>query len=580
MVSLDYSAIELRAAALLAGETSLLDVFKHPPRLPNGERNPKGDPHEALSATLQLDPVRNAGLRLAKALNFRLLFGTGVEGFAENANITIEEAEELIDRWRRVRSSMVHWQNGTKAAAKRLKYATTPLGRRVNCYDVDPDTKNLRFKPNRALNVPIQGGCAEALMVALPLAYDGLRGSGLSARLIAAVHDEIVFECAEADVEPAAAIVRQAMMTGLEQVFGSRPRFKDIALYAVGAPKVGQTWDGDVFDLASLSEKETMVLLKGLTDAEEDGEGGEEREEGEGADDGSLAPADLEDDRDELVERIRETTLRLLRQVDPRRLRLAFRQAGVELLHQADAAKLADLSRRLEEPLPIDNEPEHCRLGPSSAGRWLSCPGSIVAVEEAPSFSSVHAHEGHKAHTALEWCLRLDVMPSQIVDPDNWPEVANSVEVALNYIRRQPGELHVEVRFLIDNDVGLGGTADTVAVGDEEILVVDFKHGKTAIAVRDNDQLQTYAVGARQQFGRRRHYRLAIIQPRAGQANDVTEWRVSDANLTRFESRLRLAARRTLKESAPRRAGAWCRWCPARMTCVEYQERKAKADSL
>ena len=276
VVSLDYSAIELRAAALLAGETSLLDVFKHPSRLPNGERNPKGDPHEALSATLQLDPVRNAGLRLAKALNFRLLFGTGVEGFAENANITIEEAEDLIDRWRRVRSSMVRWQNGTKAAAKRQKYAATPLGRRVSCYDVDPDTKDLRFKPNRALNVPIQGGCAEALMVALPLAYEGLRGSGLSARLIAAVHDEIVFECAEADVEPAAAIVHQAMMTGLEQVFGARPRFKDIALYAVGAPKVGQTWDGDVFDLASLTEKDTMVLLKGLADAEE-GEEGEER---------------------------------------------------------------------------------------------------------------------------------------------------------------------------------------------------------------------------------------------------------------------------------------------------------------
>ena len=288
VVSLDYSAIELRAAALLAGEKSLLDVFKHPPRLPNGERNPKGDPHEALSATLQLDPARNTGLRLAKALNFRLLFGTGVEGFAENANISIEEAAELVDRWRRVRSSMVQWQNGAKAAAKRQKYATTPLGRRVNCYDVDPDTKNLRFKPNRALNVPIQGGCAEALMVALPLAYDGLRGSGLSAELIAAVHDEIVFECAEADVQPAIAIVHQAMMTGLEQVFGARPRFQDIALYAVGAPKVGQTWDGDAFDLPSLSEKETMVLLKGLADADE----GEEDDEG----DNSPEPAAPEDD--------------------------------------------------------------------------------------------------------------------------------------------------------------------------------------------------------------------------------------------------------------------------------------------
>ena len=201
-----------------------------------------------------------------------------------------EEAAELVDRWRRVRSSMVQWQNGTKAAAKRQKYATTPLGRRVNCYDVDPGTKNLRFKPNRALNVPILGGCAEALMVALPLAYDGLRRSGLSAELIAAVHDEIVFECDDADVEPAATIVHQAMMTGLEHVFGARPRFQDIALYAVGAPKVGQTWDGDAFDLASLSEKETVVLLKGLAHVDE----GEEDDEEDEGDDG-FQPADPND---------------------------------------------------------------------------------------------------------------------------------------------------------------------------------------------------------------------------------------------------------------------------------------------
>jgi hypothetical protein len=297
---------------------------------------------------------------------------------------------------------MVRWQNGTKSAAKRLRYVTTPLGRRVNCYDVDPETKSLRFKPNRALNVPIQGGCAEALMVALPLAYDGLRGSGLSARLVAAVHDEIVFECAEADVEPATAIVHQAMTTGLATVFGARPRFNDAALYAVGAPKIGQTWDGDVLDLASLSEKETLVLLKGLVEAEEDPES---------EDDDGDEPTELEDDGDDLRDDIRQTTLRLLRQVDPRRLRLAFRQAGVELLHKAGAAELTDLRRRLSEELPVDETPEHCRLGPSSAGRWLNCPGSIAAVEAAPSYSTVHAHEGRKAHTALEWCLRLNVLP-------------------------------------------------------------------------------------------------------------------------------------------------------------------------
>src|SRR4029453_5356288 len=75
----------------------------------------------------------------------------------------------------------------------------------------------------------------------------------------------------------------------------------DIALYAVGAPKVGQTWDGDAFDLASLSEKETMVLLKGLADVDE-GEEGDEEDEG----DDCPERADPEDDRDELVESTRQ----------------------------------------------------------------------------------------------------------------------------------------------------------------------------------------------------------------------------------------------------------------------------------
>ena len=170
--------------------------------------------------------------------------------------------------------------------------------------------------------------------------------------------------------------------------------------------------------------------------------------------------------------------------------------------------------------------------------------------------------------------------PSQIVDPDNWPEVANSVEVALNYIRRQPGELHVEVRFMIDNDVGLGGTADTVAVNERRSSSSTSSTARRRSPYRDNDQLRPTrsapASGsvasalpprdhsAARPPGERRH-RMA---------------RLSDANLTRFESRLRLAARQTLKESAPRRAGAWCRWCPARMTCAEYQVRQAKEASL
>ena len=121
---------------------------------------PRATRIEALSATLQLDPVRNVGLRLAKALNFRLLFGTGVEGFAENANIPIEEAEEAwlivgVACGRRWCSGRTGTEVGAGQAPEVRDDAVGPAGQFT--YDVDPNTKNLRFKPNRALNVPIQG---------------------------------------------------------------------------------------------------------------------------------------------------------------------------------------------------------------------------------------------------------------------------------------------------------------------------------------------------------------------------------------------------------------------------------------
>ena len=154
---------------------------------------------------------------------------------------------------------------------------------------------------------------------------------------------------------------------------------------------------------------------------------------------------------------------------------------------------------------------------------------------------------------ALEWCLRLDVKPSQIVDPDDWPEVA-SVEVALNYIRRQPGELHVEVRFLIDESRSRrhrrpGG-------GGRRGCSSSISNTARGNRCRDNDQLRTYAVGARQQFGRRRYYRLTIIQPRAAKPTDITEWRRGTPRCRVSNYVCWLEAELAVQDDAPRYAPA------------------------
>ena len=89
ILSCDYAAVELRVAALLAGETTLFQVFREPPLDENGKRNPAGDPHVQLSTELALSP--DSKLRLAKNLNYGTIYGIGAPGFAVYAGISVEE---------------------------------------------------------------------------------------------------------------------------------------------------------------------------------------------------------------------------------------------------------------------------------------------------------------------------------------------------------------------------------------------------------------------------------------------------------------------------------------------------------
>lgn len=251
---------------------------------------------------------------------------------------------------------------------------------------------------------------------------------------------------------------------------------------------------------------------------------------------------------------------------------------------------------------------KHAKLGPSSAERWFSCPGSIKASEGMPNESGKFAAEGTAAHSLAAYCLEhgfdaarfvgavagpdgVDDDVAAVVDDTTTFEVdeemADAVQQYLDLCRQfmaAPWEYDIEQRLdltAVHKDVF--GTGDFVAYHPETkaLVVVDYKHGKGhAVEVDQNKQLLTYGLGA----ALRHHNRgisgidLYVVQPRCPHKDGSERWaRYDTVDLLEFRVSLADAALATEAPNAPRVAGEWCFFCPAAATCVERRELAMKA---
>jgi DNA polymerase I-like protein with 3'-5' exonuclease and polymerase domains len=168
-MSCDYAAVELRIAALLAQEETLFRVFREPPLLEDGSRNPAGDPHVQIARELHLP--RDPKLRLAKALNYGTIY-ISARGFSIYAGISQQDAVEHLSSWATLRRSLVAWQRRTNECTNRTSQSQTLLGRNVNCLIPEKRRKGRQVAParvsfQRGLNVPVQGSAAEAMLLAV-----------------------------------------------------------------------------------------------------------------------------------------------------------------------------------------------------------------------------------------------------------------------------------------------------------------------------------------------------------------------------------------------------------------------------
>lgn len=243
---------------------------------------------------------------------------------------------------------------------------------------------------------------------------------------------------------------------------------------------------------------------------------------------------------------------------------------------------------------------KHALLGPSSAHRWLVCPGSVSANANKPHTSNPYALEGTSAHSLLEVCLRLDSHPSQflgqVLEPGHNPindDMAAGVQWVIEYIadymaRNPKAKLLVEQRVHYGPQVGTHadiafGTSDVILDNwPAEVVALDYKHGTgVSVSVKDNPQLRLYMLGMREMRGKYQRYRAVIIQPRLPKRKPVQEAVAeSDKSITDWaKGTVAPVVQIALADNAPRVAGRHCHYCHERGgKCeTEYAVKQSKA---
>jgi len=209
----DYSQAELRVAADIAQEHSLIEAYKH------GQ-----DTHKKTAAILlnkKPEDVTKAERQLAKAVNFGLLFGQGPKGlqaYAESSygvEITEAEARKYRDAWFAAYPAFKVWHQKSGRAAEKSLSVRTPGGRERR-WEGAKD-----FAVTAAYNTPVQGGAAEAMLASLAHLDKALKG--LDATPIAVVHDEVIVECAAGIAQQVKGLLEQAMIQGFKDIFPEAP---------------------------------------------------------------------------------------------------------------------------------------------------------------------------------------------------------------------------------------------------------------------------------------------------------------------------------------------------------------------
>ena len=225
ILSADYSQIELRIMAHLSSDPGLLDAFA------KGE-----DVHRATASevfSVPREEVSSEQRRYAKVINFGLIYGMSAYGLASNLGIENSAAKLYIDKYFARYPGVAAYMQRTRAEAHERGYVETVFGRRLWLPDIRSGNQGRRQGAERAaINAPMQGTAADLIKLAMIAVQGWLETEKLATRMIMQVHDELVLEVPEAELERVKAKVPE-LMSGVAKL--------DVPL--VAEPGVGMNWE-------------------------------------------------------------------------------------------------------------------------------------------------------------------------------------------------------------------------------------------------------------------------------------------------------------------------------------------------
>ncbi len=225
ILAADYSQIELRIMAHLSQDKGLLDAFA------------QGlDIHRATAAevlNIPLQQVNREQRRSAKAVNFGLIYGMSAFGLARQLGISREAAKDYIDRYFSRYPGVKEYMQRTRQQAHQQAYVSTLLGRRLHLAHINSsDSLQRRASERAAINAPLQGSAADIIKKAMISIDRALSQHHLKAHMIMQVHDELVFEVADSDLNKTQQLIENLMVNTTKL---SVPLTVDI--------QVGPNWD-------------------------------------------------------------------------------------------------------------------------------------------------------------------------------------------------------------------------------------------------------------------------------------------------------------------------------------------------
>ncbi|MGE0172022.1 MAG: DNA polymerase I [Oligoflexales bacterium] len=209
IVSADYSQVELRLLAHLAQDDNLQTVFR------NGE-----DVHTSTASKIfnvEESAVSRDQRSYAKAINFGIIYGMGPQKLSREINVTMPEAKNFISKYFSTFPQVKGFIESSVEFAKKNEYTQTLLGRRRPLPEIHSANKMVQAGArNIAVNSPVQGSAADLIKFAMIKTHNAIKQEQIDAKILLQVHDELVLECKNEDVDKLKSTLRQTMENALE----------------------------------------------------------------------------------------------------------------------------------------------------------------------------------------------------------------------------------------------------------------------------------------------------------------------------------------------------------------------------